>query len=57
MDEVESLTVADKVTGAAEQFDRDRDGEEEIVLRGGEAMVIVGIVMDITSQNRVTPGH
>ncbi len=35
MDEVESLTVADKVTGAAEQFDRDRDGEEEIVLGGG----------------------
>lgn len=35
MDEVELLAVADKVTGAAKQFDRNSDGEEEIVLRGG----------------------
>jgi hypothetical protein len=57
MDEIEHRAIADEIAGAAEQFARYGDREEEVLLGGGEVAFIVRVVLDITGQNRLASSH
>jgi hypothetical protein len=57
MQEVERVSIVNKISRASEQIDRDGDGEQKILWGGRETVVKRWVILDISREDWITPGH